>query len=96
MVFTVLSLSQLAHILAIRREKELIIFKHLLTNPSLLVSVSATFFLQLAVLYVPFANDILKTAPLTFQELTICIIGAAVVFHAVEIEKMIRNRKNRF
>lgn len=96
MVFTVLSLSQLAHILAIRREKELIFFKHLLTNPSLLVSVSATFFLQLAVLYVPFANDILKTAPLTFQELTICIIGAAVVFHAVEIEKMIRNRKNRF
>ena len=96
MVFTVLSLSQLAHILAIRREKELIIFKHLLTNPSLLVSVSATFFLQLAVLYVPFANDILKTAPLTFQELTICIIGAAVVFHAVEIEKMIRNRKSRF
>ena len=96
MVFTVLSLSQLAHILAIRREKELIFFKHLLTNPSLLVSVSATFFLQLAVLYVPFANDILKTAPLTFQELTICIMGAAVVFHAVEIEKMIRNRKSRF
>jgi Ca2+-transporting ATPase len=48
--------------------------------------------LQVAIIYIPFANDIFKTQPLNFQELMICIGLSAVVFHAVELEKWIKKR----
>jgi Ca2+-transporting ATPase len=90
MVFTVLSLAQLAHVLAIKREKSLVISGGLFNNMSLIWGVLFTFALQMVVIYVPFANKILKTAPLTLQELLICIGGAALLFHAVEIEKLLK------
>lgn len=90
MVFTVLSLAQLAHVLAIKREKTLVISGGLFNNMSLVWGVLFTFALQMAVIYQPFANKILKTAPLTLQELLICIGGAALLFHAVEIEKLLK------
>jgi Ca2+-transporting ATPase len=90
MVFTVLSLAQLAHVLAIKREKSLVISGGLFNNMSLIWGVLFTFALQMAVIYVPFANKILKTAQLTLQELFICIGGAALLFHAVEIEKLLK------
>ncbi len=90
MVFTVLSLAQLAHVLAIKREKTLVISGGLFNNMSLIWGVLFTFALQMAVIYLPFANKILKTAPLTLQELLICIGGAALLFHAVEIEKLLK------
>lgn len=94
MVFTVLSLSQLAHVLAIKRDKSLIIKSGLFNNMSLIWAVLFTFLLQLVVIYLPFANNILKTAPLSFNELLICIAGAAVLFHSVELEKLIKKRFN--
>lgn len=90
MVFTVLSLSQLAHVLAIRSEHQYL-FKHgLLNNLPLTGAVIMTFALQMAVIYLPFANTILRTVPLTLSELSICIGAAIVLFHAVELEKPIR------
>jgi len=48
--------------------------------------------LQLAILYVPVLNRIFKTAPLDAAELALCMIGAASIFVAVEIEKwMVRS-----
>jgi Ca2+-transporting ATPase len=95
MVFTVLSLAQLAHVLAIKRERTLIINGGLFNNMSLIWAVLLTFGLQLAVIYLPFANAILKTAPLTLNELLICIAGAAILFHAVELEKMIKVNRSK-
>lgn len=90
MVFTVLSLSQLAHVLAIRSEHQYL-FKHgLLNNLPLTGAVLLTFALQMAVIYLPFANTILRTTPLTMTELLICIGAAVVLFHAVELEKPVR------
>ncbi|HEX6335011.1 MAG TPA: cation-translocating P-type ATPase [Flavisolibacter sp.] len=90
MVFTVLSLAQLAHVLAIRSEHEFIYRKGFFSNPLLLGSVFFTFLLQLAVIYLPFANKIFKTQPLTMAELAICIGVSVLVFHAVEFEKMVK------
>lgn len=90
MVFTVLSLAQLGHVFAIRSDYEYIYRKGLFTNLPLVVAVAFTFGLQLAVIYLPFANELFKTQPLTFKELFICIVVSAVVFHAVELEKWIR------
>lgn len=90
MVFTVLSLSQLAHVLAIKRDQSLIIKSGIFSNMSLIWAVLLTFILQLAVIYLPIANSLLKTAPLTLNELLICIGGAALMFHVLELEKVIK------
>ena len=92
MVFTVLSLSQLGHVLAIRSEKEFLYRQGFFSNPQLIGAVFLTFILQLLVIYLPAANTIFKTQPLTLYELLTCIGVSAIVFHAVELEKWIKTR----
>jgi Ca2+-transporting ATPase len=92
MVFTVLLVSQLGHVLAIRSDKYFIFEKGFFSNPLLLGAVAATFMLQLAIIYLPFANKIFKTQPLTINELSLCILLSAVVFHSVELEKFIKRK----
>jgi Ca2+-transporting ATPase len=93
MVFTVLSFSQLGHVLAIRSEKIYLFRQGIFSNLPLLGAVGLTFFLQLAVIYLPAANRVFKTQQLTLPELLICIGVAAILFHAVELEKFIRRRR---
>lgn len=95
MVFTVLSLSQLAHVFAVRSDKEFIYKKGLFSNPALFVVVLATCALQMVLIYLPAANRLFKTQPLRLNELLICLLLAAVVFHAVEGEKWIKNRMQK-
>lgn len=92
MVFTVLSLSQLGHVLAIRSDREFLYRQGLHSNLPLFGAIVLTFFLQMAVIYLPFANEVFKTQPLTLNELLICVGLSAVVFHAVEAEKWIKQR----
>ncbi|MDP4261330.1 MAG: cation-translocating P-type ATPase [Bacteroidota bacterium] len=92
MVFTVLSLSQLGHVLAIRSEREFLYRRGLFSNLPLFNVVFFTFLLQLAVIYLPFANDLLKTQPLQPRELLISVAASAIVFHAVELEKWMKQR----
>ncbi len=87
-VFTVLCLSQMGHVLAIRSERESLFKVGLFSNKPLLGAVMLTFVLQMATIYVPFLNPIFKTAPLTFSELVIAILLSSVVFFAVEVEKL--------
>lgn len=95
MVFTVLSLAQLAHIFAIRSDHEFIYRKGIFSNPALLVIILATFLLQLAVIYLPWANRVFKTQPLSIGELLITIVIAASIFHAVELEKWIFQKRHK-
>ncbi|MBK6565161.1 MAG: cation-translocating P-type ATPase [Saprospiraceae bacterium] len=90
MVFTVLSLSQLGHVLAVRSDRTFLYKQGIFSNPPLLISVLITFILQLGVIYLPFMNKIFKTQPLTLEELGICIGVSVIVFHAVELEKWIK------
>jgi len=94
MVFTVLCLSQMGHVLAIRSERESLFSQGLLSNKPLVGAFLLTFVLQMATIYVPFLNPIFKTEPLTFDELIVTLGLSSVVFFAVEIEKLIRRRKN--
>lgn len=90
MVFTVLTLGQMAHVMAIRSETEPLWRLGLCTNKPLLAAVVLTFGLQMATIYVPFLNPIFKTEPLSLAELALCIAAASVVWVAVELEKMWR------
>ena len=90
MVFTVLTLSQMVHVLAIRSEQVPLWRLGLGSNLPLLGAVGLTFCLQMATIYVPALNPIFKTEPLSLQELTICLGAAAVVGLVVELEKFWR------
>jgi Ca2+-transporting ATPase len=92
MVFTVLSLIQLGHVVAIRSDHEFIYKLGLFSNLPLMITVVLTFALQCVVIYLPFANEIFKTQPLTFKELIICLVISSIVFHAVELEKWIKRK----
>jgi Ca2+-transporting ATPase len=91
-VFTVLTLSQLAHVLVIRSERESLFTLGLWSNRPLLGVVVLTVGLQLAVIYVPFLQAIFRTAALTPFELLVCFALPGVVFVAVEVEKWLVRR----
>jgi len=95
MVFTVLAFSQLGHVLAIRSERTFLYKQGIFTNLPLIGAVVLTVLLQLTVIYLPYANQLLKTQPLTLIELLSCIGLSAIVFHAVEFEKYLKSRKSK-
>ena len=90
MVFTVLCLSQMGHVLAIRSEKESFFTQGVLSNKPLLGAVSLTFALQMATVYVPFLQPVFKTEALTTGELLFTLAMSSIVFVAVEIEKLVK------
>ena len=92
MTFTVLTLSQVAHVVAIRSERDSFFRQGPLSNIPLTIAVAVTVALQLCTLYVQPLRVVLRTTPLTALELATCVGVASVVFFAVEIEKLIRRR----
>jgi len=95
MVFTVLCLSQMGHVLAIRSERESLFSQGLLSNKPLLGAFALTFALQMATIYVPALNPVFKTEPLTAIELGLTLAMSSVVFIAVEVEKLVLRRRDR-
>jgi P-type Ca2+ transporter type 2C len=87
MTFTVLSLSQLGHALAVRSERDSLFTQGLWSNRALTLAVAGTVVLQMATLYVPAMNAIFKTEPLSAGELLFCLGMSCVTFCAVEAEK---------
>jgi Ca2+-transporting ATPase len=95
MAFTVLCLTQLAHVLAIRSERHSLVTQGLWSNTPLLGAVVLTLALQLATIYVPVLRPVFKTEPLGPAELGWALAAAGVVFVAVEIEKWTMRRRDR-
>jgi Ca2+-transporting ATPase len=92
MVFTTLTLSQMGNALAIRSDRESLFSIGLLSNKPLLGAVLLTFVLQLAVVYVPFLQEIFKTVSLSPADLAISLVLSTVVFWGVELEKWVSRR----
>jgi len=95
MVFTVLCLSQLANVLAIRSDRESLFAQGLLSNKPLLGSVALTFLLQMATVYVPILNRVFRTEPMTPMELGVSLVASSAVFFAVEAEKWLKRMRGR-
>ncbi|UCH39918.1 MAG: cation-translocating P-type ATPase [Gammaproteobacteria bacterium] len=87
MVFTVLTLCQLAHAMVIRFERESLFSQGIFSNLPLLGTVLLTIGLQMLVVYVPLLNQIFHTTPLTAHELGLCFLLPLIVLFAVETEK---------
>jgi P-type Ca2+ transporter type 2C len=93
MVFTVLTLTQMVHVLSIRSESQSLWRLGVRSNLPLLGAVLLTFALQMATIYVPALNPIFKTEPLSLDELAICLGIAAVIWPVVELEKAWRRSR---
>ena len=90
-IFTTVTLSQMGHALAVRSRDSL--FKvGLLSNKALLGAVLLTFVLQMAVVYVPFLQNLFKTDALSLGELLLSLVLSTVVFWGVELEKWLMRR----
>ncbi len=88
-LFTTLTLSQMAHVMAIRSERRSLFQIGLMSNKPLIGAVSLTVLLQLALLYVPFLQTVFKTRALSLLDLTLTIALSSIIFVAVEFEKWI-------
>jgi Ca2+-transporting ATPase len=95
MVFTVLTLSQMAQVLAIRSERLSLFQQGIFTNLPLLGAVVLTVLLQLATIYVPVLNPIFHTSPLTLVELALCLALSSAIFFIVETGKWLARRSLR-
>jgi P-type Ca2+ transporter type 2C len=95
MVFTVLCLSQMGNVLAVRSDRESFFSQGFLTNLPLAGAFLLTFVLQLSTVYVPFLNPIFKTSPLSAGELALTLVLSSVVFFGVEGEKLVRRRRSK-
>lgn len=91
-VFSVLALSQMGHAMAIRSETESLFKQGLFSNKPLLGAILLTLILQLVVIYIPILNPIFRTQPLSLIELIFVLFLSALVFIAVEIEKLIKRK----
>ncbi len=92
MVFTVLTVSQLFHSMAVRSERESLFSIGLTSNPAMLGAVLLTLALQLMVIYVPLFHPVFHTQPLPLPELLACLALSSLVLVAVEIEKWLVRR----
>jgi Ca2+-transporting ATPase len=95
MVFTVLCISQMGHAMAIRSDWKSLFSQGVLGNKQLIGAILLTFGLQMAVIYVPYLQEIFRTQSLSFSELMLTIGLSSIVFWAVEIEKWVKRIKNK-
>ncbi|SHG80336.1 Ca2+-transporting ATPase [Flavobacterium micromati] len=95
MVFTVLSISQMGQAMAVRSEWQSLFTQGIFGNKQLVGAVLLTLGLQMAVIYIPFMQDIFSTQALTLNELLLCLGLSTIVFWAVEIEKWVKRIKRK-
>jgi len=91
-VFTVLTISQLFHSLAVRSETASLFTLGLFSNLPMLGAVLFTLLLQLMVIYLPALNALFHTQPLPAADLAVCLALSSLVLLAVEIEKWLFRR----
>ena len=92
-LFTTLTLSQMAHVMAIRSERQSLFRIGVWSNRPLLGAVTLTVLLQLALIYVPFLQHVFKTVALPAADLALSLAASTLIFWAVELEKWFLRRR---
>jgi len=94
MLFSTMVFAQIFLALAMRSDRESLFRIGLFSNRSLLLAVAATTLLQFAVTYVPALQGFFSTTALGARQVLQCVGMAALLFVAVELEKLIRRKLN--
>ena len=95
MVFTTLTLSQMAFALSVRSESDSLFRIGLFSNLPMLGAILLTFILQLALIYLPFLNNIFSTTPLSALNLALSIGLGVLLIATTEIVKWITRLRAR-
>jgi Ca2+-transporting ATPase len=96
LLFTVLTLSQMANVLAVRSARQSLFRVGLLTNRALLGAVALTLLLQLLVVYLPVMQELFGTVPLGGWDLCLALVLSAAVLWVDEAVKWLaRGRAGR-
>jgi P-type Ca2+ transporter type 2C len=93
MTFTTLTLAQMGNALAIRSDHDSLFKIGLLSNKPMLGAVLLTLVMQLVVTYWGPAQTLFGTLALPPLELTISLLASTLVFWAIELEKLIKRRR---
>ena len=93
MLFTTLTLAQMGNVLAIRSDKYSLFQIGPFSNKPLLGAVLLTFLLQMAVIYLPFLQQVFGTRPLPLIDLLVSLAFSLVVFVAIELVKWVGRRR---
>ncbi len=89
-VFSTLAFSRMSLALAMRSEHDLLVQQGLFSNKPMLLAVLVTLALQIAVIYIPWLQNLFNTQSLTTQELLISLGISTVGFWAVEVQKLVK------
>ena len=92
-VFNFLCVSQLAHVMVIRSEKQSMFGSGFFSNKPLISAVLIALLLQIVITYTPFFQPIFHTESLTLNEFVVVGAASLLVIIAVEIEKLISMRR---
>ena len=95
MLFTVLTISQMFHVMAIRQERGSLFRAGLMSNKLLLGAVMLTILLQFALLYVPFLQDIFGLVTLDLSHVVIAFVVSSAIFWLIEGQKWISRTRER-
>ncbi|NER30132.1 MAG: HAD-IC family P-type ATPase, partial [Symploca sp. SIO1C4] len=95
MVFTTLAFCRMGLALTLRSERDTLFSIGLLSNKPLLGVVSLTFLLQLAVLYLPFLQELFGTLALRGSDLAISLGLSLLVLAVVEVQKLLLGSRKR-
>ena len=95
MIFTTLTLAQMGNALATRSERQTLWEAGILTNKMMLGAVLLTFALQMAVVYMPFLQNIFGTEALSLLEMGISIAASLLVLVVIDMVKVIRRKVNK-
>ncbi len=92
LTFTILTFSQMGHILCIRKSQDPLFGRFFFQNGWLLLAVLTTVLLQLAIVYWPPLNPIFETSPLTGKELGVACSIPLIIILVEETEKFLVRR----
>jgi len=95
MLFTVLTISQMFHLLARRQERESLFKIGLFSNKLLLGAVILTILLQFALIYVPFLQNIFDLQALDLSHIVIAFVISSAIFWLIEAQKLFARRRER-
>ncbi len=93
MVFSTLCFVQLGNALSVRSVSNSILSKHVFTNKLMWAAIPGTVILQLAIIYVPFLQTILKTSYLDWKAMATILLVTACGLICIELIKYIINQK---
>jgi len=92
MAFTTLTMAQMGNALAVRSERYPLWKIGLFSNRLILGAVLLTLVLQMAVVYLPFFQNIFQTLPLSAGHLAISLGCSVLVYLGIEVYKMLSRR----